>query len=68
MGKWCEFHKSPTHNTSECWAKQSLVAEKKASELDAHSDTESEPEKGNDRGKKIIDADPNAIVSTTKIQ
>ena len=34
----------------------------------AYSDTESEPDKGNDRGKNIIDAEPNAIVTTTKIQ
>jgi hypothetical protein len=67
-GKWCEFHKSSTHNTSECWAKQSLVAELKAYELDACSDSEPEPDKGNDRGKQIIDAEPNATVATTKIQ
>jgi hypothetical protein len=40
----------------------------KASESDACSDSESEPEKGNDRGKKIIDVDPNATVATMKIQ
>ena len=67
-GKWCEFDKSPTHNTSECQTKQSLVAELKASELDACSDLESEPDKGNGKGKQIIDAEPNATVSTSKIQ
>ena len=67
-GKWCKFHKSPTHNTSECRAKQSLVAEIKAYESDAYSNTESEPEKGNDRGKNIIDAEPNATIATMKIQ
>eukprot|EP00253_Pinus_taeda_P027878 PITA_27878 len=67
-GKWCEFHKSPTHNTSEFRTKQSLVAELKASESDARSDPEPEPDKGNGKGKQIIDANPNAIVATAKTQ
>ena len=40
----------------------------RAFELDACSDSESEPDKGNDKGKHIIDAEPNANVATTKIQ
>ena len=67
-GKWCELHKSSTNNTSEFRAKHSLVAELKAFKLDACSNFELEPNKGNDKGKQIINAEPNAIVATTKIQ
>ena len=44
------------------------MAKIKASESDAYSDIESEPEKGNGRGNKIINAEPNVIVATIKIQ
>ena len=43
------------------------MAKLKVSELDACSDSESELNKGNDKGKQIIDVEPNAIVATMKI-
>jgi hypothetical protein len=61
--KWCDFYKSPWHNTTDCCSKQSLVAEFKASESNVGFDSDSEPK----RGRQIIDAEPNAIVSTTKL-
>jgi len=44
------------------------VAELKVSESDACSDFESEPDKGNDKGKQIINAEPNTTIATMKIQ
>jgi hypothetical protein len=44
-----------------------VVAELKAYESDAGSESESELDKGNVRGKQIIDTDPNTIVATMKI-
>ena len=68
-GKWCEFHKSPWHNTDECRSKQSLLAEIKASESDPDSDSDSEPNAAvNDKGKQIIDAEPSVTIATTQIQ
>jgi hypothetical protein len=64
MGKWCEYHKIPWHNIEECRSKQPLVAKMKASELEVDYDSESNPE----GGKQIIDAEPNATVTTTKVQ
>ena len=43
------------------------MAELKTTESDAFYDPESEPSKGNEKGKKIIDVDPSAIFVTTKI-
>jgi hypothetical protein len=46
MGKWCEYHKIPWHNTEECLSKQSLVAELKDSESKVDSESKSSPEGG----------------------
>jgi hypothetical protein len=40
--KWCDFHKSPWHNTDKCRSKQSLVAEIK--DRDPNPDSESDYE------------------------
>ena len=63
-GKWCEFHKITWHNTDECHSKQSLEAEIKSSELDLDSDSEPNATIAYN-GRKNIDANPTATVSTT---
>ena len=39
-----------------------------ASKSDACSDSESKPDKGNEKGKHIFDAEPNATISIANIQ
>jgi hypothetical protein len=62
MGKWCEYHKIPWHNTEECRSKKSLMAKMKASESEVDFDSESNLEGGN----LIIDVEPSATVATIK--
>jgi hypothetical protein len=55
---------SPWHNTDECHSKQSLVAELKASKLEACSNSKLVL----DKGKQIINVEPSAIIATTNVQ
>ena len=64
IGKWCDFHKSPSHNIDEYRTKQSLVSKMNALELDLDSDSDSEM----DKGKQIINAEPSVVVATSQIQ
>jgi hypothetical protein len=62
-GKWCEYHKIHWNNIGKCHSKQSLVIELKDSELEENFDSKSNPE----RGKQIINVEPNATVTITKV-
>jgi len=44
------------------------MIELKTSESNACSNSDSEPDNGNDNGRQIIDADPNATIATMNIQ
>jgi len=67
-GKWCESHKRSTHNTSKCPARQSLVVELKAFKSNTCYDSKSKINKGNDKGKQIIDVKTSSTMDTTMIQ
>eukprot|EP00253_Pinus_taeda_P004699 PITA_04699 len=56
----------PTHQS--CKQRIGPRSRKRTRENDACSDSESEPDKRNDKGYQIIDADPNTTVATAKIQ
>jgi hypothetical protein len=64
IGKWCEYHKIPWHNTDECRSKQSLMTKLKASvsEVDSYSKSNREG------GKHIINVETNAMIATTKVR
>jgi hypothetical protein len=61
--KWCKFHKIPCHNTIDFLSKKSLVDKVNSSESDVGFDSDLEP--GN--GRWIIDMEPSATISMTKI-
>jgi hypothetical protein len=64
IGKWCEFHNNPWHNTNECCSIQSLVAELK----DKESNPDLDPDSENNKRRQIIDTKPIVTVATATIQ
>jgi hypothetical protein len=62
-GKWCEFHKIPWNNIDECCLKNSLVAELKENDPNPNSEYYLE----HNKRKQIINAEPTATITTTKI-
>ena len=62
--KWCDFRKSPWHNTNECHSKNSTMAEIKDKEPNPDSKSDYE----NTSKRQIIDANPTVIVAAATIQ
>jgi hypothetical protein len=61
--KWCAYHTIPWLDIEEYRSKKSLVVEMNSSDSEVDSDSESNPE----GGKHIINVEPSAIVTTTKV-
>jgi hypothetical protein len=64
IGKRCNFHKRPWHNIADYRSKHSLVVGLKATESDVGSHSDLEPV----RVRWIVDVEPSATGSTTKLQ
>lgn len=66
--KWCEFHKNPTPNMDECCTEHALMPELKNLETYACYDYESKPNKGTNKGNKIVYVESTMKLATTKLQ
>jgi hypothetical protein len=64
IGKWCEFHNIPWHNTHECRSIQSLVSKIK----DKESNPDLDPDLENNKRRHIIDVKPIATFTIAIIQ